>query len=553
MENPAAVAKFQSQASSDVDWSEMLQRIMALTTKNARWFASQPFANRVDAILEAVVPSRKNPTHEKVLTIVNALLETKAIRPDETGGMYNALLERVSKYNSLNVQSNLEKLGKDVRNVIAMKEKSMANNLGSVAALNSFIGNLPATVERGQDNYLAFLSALRLLVAEIPSAEVYRSGPDFYLQTSHRGATTVNLTKAMNNLQPLWGVQAPVAERNSISSILTPNTRLLLLIVAPFSDNVSISRSSYIGYLLGLYRETLGQTAVDERTYEEISSVSKALGNAEEDAANLQATLNFLLTNRKLRIPKEYQLTDHEERILRYIQQAVSMLIMSGTDPSLALDEVSRNFEPSFYSSNRVFINRLMDYFHRAASIAPNYFINAVLNSKWNPPEGFFTGIFDFPEDVEQYDWDSLVDDALGEDQRSASYQQLGAYAIEPLQPTHKKENERAIQYGSLASMSTASKQNLASRESMVLEKATNVERAATLLNNEMDNIVKEFSKIKTHRQEMKELEELLQGPKPPPPEEEENEEDWRKDRYLKFEGKGLKNMFSHLKPKGQF
>ncbi|ALE15298.1 pIIIa [bottlenose dolphin adenovirus 2] len=545
---PAELAKAQSQATNDASWGELLQRIMALTTRNPRGFASQPFANRAEAILEAVVPSRKNPTHEKVLTIVNALIDTKAIRPDEAGGMFNALLDRVSKYNSMNVQTNLDRLGSDVRTVIALKERASANNLGSITALNSFIGSLPATVERGQETYTAFISALRLLVTEVPQTEVYRSGPNYYLQTSRNGTTTVNLTTAFENLKNIWGVNAPVAERNSISSILTPNTRLLLLLVAPFADSVHISRASYIGYLLTLYRETLGETRFDERTFDEITSVSRALGS-EDDVSNLQATLNFLLTNKQKVIPKEHTLTPHEERILRFVQQAVSMHVMAGTSPSNALDETSRNFEPSFYAANRIFINKLMDYFHRAAAVAPDYFINAVLNPKWIPPEGFFTGVFDFPENDEEFVWDDIDSNIAGDDfpnninnftsiktENEVPQNNNWRFNSSPSLPPPLRSNS------SLSLSERRTRPTSSSFEHMLFDKDTNIQQASALYNNDIDKLIEGFSNIKTYKQEM-ELERMRN---------QEEEDDWRKDRFLKFEGNGL-NMFNHLKPKGKF
>lgn len=404
----------------DADWQAAINRILALVGKNPKSFASQPQANRFEAILEAVVPSRKNPTHEKVLAIVNALVQANAVRPDEGGQIYNALLERVSKYNSVNVQSNLDKLVTDVKEAIAQRERVIKNeNLSSVIALNGFLSTIPANVERGQENYIAFISALRLMVTEVPQSEVYQAGPQYFFQTSRNGSQVVNLTKAFENLKPLWGVKSPVGERSAISSLLTPNTRLLLLLIAPFTDGVSISRSSYIGHLLTLYRETIGQTNVHEGTYNEIVQVSRALGD--DNAENLQATLNFLLTNRKNKIPVEYVLTDEEERVLRYVQQSVSIYLMQdGATASSALDMTSANMEPSFYASNRTFINKLLDYFHRAAVMAPDYFTNAILNPKWVPPEGFFTGEFDFPEVDEGLVWDdfdSAIEGANGQDQ----------------------------------------------------------------------------------------------------------------------------------------
>lgn len=398
------MAELQSQSASAESWSDLLSRITQLTAKPD--FISQPYANRLDAILEAVVPSKRDPTHEKLLTVINALVETGAIRRDEAAAVFNALLTRVSRYNSINVQANLDRMAADVREAVAQKTRFTSTNLGSLAALNGFLASLPSNVQRGQDNYTSFISALRLLVAEIPQTDVYQAGPDYFLQSSRNGAQVVNLTAAFKNLEPLWGVSAPTAERSSISSLLTPNTRLLLLLIAPFSDSVSISRDSFIGYLLTLYREAIGQANLDERTYNEVATVSRALG--QDNANNLQATLNFLLTNKKTTVPGEYALTPNEERILRFVQQAVSLRMMQeGTSPSDALDMTSASFEPSFYNTNMHFINKLMDYLHRAASMAPDYFTNIILNPRWLPPDGFYKGTFDLPEPQDWQAWDN--------------------------------------------------------------------------------------------------------------------------------------------------
>lgn len=554
--NPTSMARLQSQAAGDVDWADALKRIMALTARSPQAFASQPFANRITSILEAVVPSRKDPTHEKVLTVVNALIETNAIRPDEGGQVYNALLERVSKYNSTNVQTNLDRLAHDVRDVVAQRERMVGDNMGSLVALNSFLGGLPANVERGQENYTAFISALRLLVAEVPQTEVYQSGPSYYLQTSRNGSHTVNLTKAFENLRPLWGVNAPVAERSNISTLLTPNTRLLLLLVAPFTDGVTISRASYVGYLLTLYRETIGNAHLDERTYNEITSVSRALGS-DADATNLQATLNFLLTNRRYKIPTEYSLTPEEERILRYVQQAVSLHMMQdGSTASAALDEASRNFEPSFYAGNRVFINKLMDYFHRAAAVAPNYFMNAVLNPRWLPPEGFFTGVFDFPEVEDGLVWDDTdvsqpaIPPALvgkkegGDDAEYTPVVPLVPQARPRLFSSASESSERSR--GRVRSRSRLRRPLDVDLNSMLVPKNTNVTRASAVMNNEMENLVDKMNRWRTYAQESRDSASARVKR-----EDEDSDDEWRRDRFLKFEGSGAANMFSHLKPKG--
>ena len=80
---------------------------------------------------------------------------------------------------------------------------------------------------------------------------------------------------------------------------------------------------------------------VDEHTFQEITSVSRALG--QEDTGSLEATLNYLLTNRRQKIPSLHSLNSEEERILRYVQQSVSLNLMrDGVTPSVALDMASK-------------------------------------------------------------------------------------------------------------------------------------------------------------------------------------------------------------------
>ncbi|AEM06269.1 pIIIa [Bat adenovirus 2] len=557
--NPVKVAALQSQPSADDSWAASINRIMALTAGDRHKFSSQPFANRLDAILEAVVPSRKDPTHEKVLAIVNALIENGAIRRDEGAGVYDALLHRVAKYNSTNAQSNLERLAGDVREAVAQRVRMAEGNLGSMAALNSFLARLPANVERGQSNYTGFISALKLLVSEVPTTEVYQSGPHYFLQSNRNGTQTVNLTSAFENLKPLWGVRAPTMERLSISSLLTPNTRLLLLLISPFTDSVSIDRDSYLGYLLTLYREALGRAHLDERTLHEVTQVSRAFGN--ENIQNLQATLNFLLTNRQKRAPKEYTLTQEEERILRFVQQAVSLRMMQeNLSPTEALDVTAANMEPTFYANNRDFINRLMDYLHRAAVMAPDYFLSVAMNPRWLPPEGFFTGAFDFPE-RDNYTWDglessidlthqdalrALEDKFVDEDQRSEPFSRLS------LSSSSSRLNSRL---SSRLPTPALSRRGSSASELMPLNNGASNNKNAM---RELDSLANKLARWKTYKQESEEARAAVMAPvvrpkvpyrsRSPAPSEDSDDGMTRPDNFLKFEGSG--NPFAHLRPR---
>ncbi|TKX88048.1 hypothetical protein C5L27_13660, partial [Staphylococcus argenteus] len=133
-------------------------------------------------------------------------------------------------------------MGMDVKEALAQRERFYRDgNLGSLVALNAFLSTQPANVPRGQEDYTNFISALRLMVTEVPQSEVYQSGPDYFFQTSRQGMQTVNLSQAFKNLQGLWGVRAPVGDRSTVSSLLTPNSRLLLLLSAPFTNSDSLS------------------------------------------------------------------------------------------------------------------------------------------------------------------------------------------------------------------------------------------------------------------------------------------------------------------------
>lgn len=562
--DPAVLAAMQSQPSgvtASDDWTAAMDRIMALTARSPDAFRQQPQANRFSAILEAVVPSRTNPTHEKVLTIVNALLDSKAIRKDEAGLIYNALLERVARYNSTNVQANLDRMGTDVKEALAQRERFHRDgNLGSLVALNAFLSTQPANVPRGQEDYTNFISALRLMVTEVPQSEVYQSGPDYFFQTSRQGLQTVNLTQAFKNLQGLWGVRAPVGDRSTLSSLLTPNSRLLLLLIAPFTNTNSLSRDSYLGHLVTLYREAIGQAQVDEQTYQEITSVSRALG--QEDTGSLEATLNFLLTNRRQQVPPQYTLNAEEERILRYVQQSVSLYLMrEGATPSAALDMTARNMEPSFYASNRAFINRLMDYLHRAAAMNGEYFTNAILNPHWLPPPGFYTGEFDLPEGNDGFLWDDVTDSLF-------SPAAIGHHGKKEAGDEGPLLDSRASSpFPSLTSLPASVNSGRTTRPRLTGESEYLNDpilfpvRDKNFPNNGIESLVDKMSRWKTYAQERREWEERQPKPVRPPRQrwqrrkkgayarDEESDDSADDSSVLDLGGSG--NPFAHLRPQG--
>lgn len=442
--SPTVRAALQSQAAGEEPWEQRFKRIMSTTLKNPSAFRSQPWFTRRDAILEAVLPSRTDPTHEKVLAVVNALVQAKAVRADEGGAIYDALLQRVGRYNSGNVQSNLDRLVQDVREAVAVKaeEDRRGLSMGSLVAFNGFLSTLPSTVSHGQNDYVGFIGALRQLVAEVPQTLVYKTGPFFYFQTSRQGLQTVNLTKAFQNLSALWGVSSPSQSGVATAALLTPNTRLLLLLVAPFTDARTVSGDTYLGHLLTLYREALRNARMDELTYSEITDVAKATG---QEGRALQGTLNFLVTQNTKRMPEDRQLTPYETAVLRFLQKAVQLQLARDPRqrPNSALDAVVADLEPSFYSKHQYFITRVMDYFHRTAALNPRYFYGIVRNKHWTPPPGFYTGDFEIPDVTnDSFYWDEEEEGQWGQ---AAAAERSGSEEADYLADYHNTFNDTEL------------------------------------------------------------------------------------------------------------
>nr|WRQ19811.1 MAG: pIIIa protein [unidentified adenovirus] len=368
---------------------------------------SQPKANRIETILESIVPSRKDPTSTKVFAIVHALLKRGVIRKDEVGSTYCAILQRVAKYNSLNVQSNLDTIVQD----IAISNSNLQQQFPITASLvvfNAFLKTLPAVIGKGQNDYQAIIGALKALISETRNAELYKSGPSFFLNTFISGSQTVNLTKAFSELQEIWKLKTSLGSALPVTSLLSTNSRLFLVLISPFVDVSSLTPDSYISFIMKLYKGTFVDLT-DNVLQGEIKNISK--GITEKDSENIQQTLNFLLTNTRKRDEIPSPLTPAELMILRRLQQTVKTLLSARPNlaPSHALDIASSNLEQEVYLSHMNFVNSLFDYMHKAAAFNQDYFMHTVLNKHWVPPSGFRIGEFNIPTS-DNWLWDEEDD-----------------------------------------------------------------------------------------------------------------------------------------------
>lgn len=355
-------------------------------------FKKQPLANKLTAVENAVVQPRRDNTPDTIADILRELLRMGAIRSEEMGPMFSDLLIRVHKFNSTNVQANLNTLLHDIRT--AQSEAIRTSSVGELSnqvVLNQFLTHLNPVVPMGQQNFEAFKQSLRLMVNEAPNVTVFKSGPDTMLQVNIRGVNTVNLNDAFKNLYHLWGVtlDSELVPGN-ISSKLSSNTRVLMLFLAPFTNELTFSPDTFISQLMRLYRETVSASLeFPEETEREVEETVRDLG---VDSGDITRTMAYLLKNREEVLQAPRTLSPRQLNVLRYIQESlVDRIDRNGEDPEAALSNVVFSFAPSYFEANGPFIGRLMSYFEVALRNSPNYFREIYTNKYWTPPASFWT------------------------------------------------------------------------------------------------------------------------------------------------------------------
>ncbi|QJR83091.1 pIIIa [Bearded dragon adenovirus 1] len=388
------------------DWSESaVARLLPNNDPGAVLrFRKQPLANKVIALEDAVVQPRRDNTADQVATLVSHLVNVGAITAAEAAPVYSDLLIRVHRYNSTNVQHNLTNLVTDIAS--AQSQAIRRADLGALtnqSVLSAFFAEMPQTVPSGQANFVAFKEGLRLLVNEGTNVTVYRSGPDTLLQVNLRPRTTTNLTSAFRSLAPLWGVMLEGEEfPPGLSNRLSTDARVLMLLVAPFTNESTFVPDSLISHLMRLYRETVSEvTQLPWNTETEIDTLIDDLG---AESINTAKTMAYLLKNREAALENPRQLSPRQTQILRFVQESLTDRIdRNGEEPAEALDQLPLSFSPAFYASNGGFIRRLVAYLQFALQASPSYFREIYANKYWVPPASFWTQNFsDFFEETRQ-------------------------------------------------------------------------------------------------------------------------------------------------------
>lgn len=388
------------------EWSQRIvdSIVAGRSLESVSRFRKQPLANKLTALENAVVPPRRNETPDAIAALLYELVKIGAVRPEEMGPLYSDLLIRVHRYNSSNVQDNLQTLVGDIRSAQSAAIQSVdVQALSNQTVLNTFLNSIPLVVDRGQPNYEAFKQTLRLFVNEAPNVTVFRSGDATLLQVNVAGVNTVDLNAAFSNLAPYWGtVLDSEGIPGSITSKLSSNTRVLLFMLAPFTNRSTFAPDTFIAQIMQLYRETLADAsaaATPEATEQEVRRLA---GLPSDRPLNLVSTLGFLVRNRVTPQEPAYSLTPRQLEVLRFVQESLADRIdRNGDEPSAALDDLAATIAPSYMEAHGRFLRRLIGFFRVALEHAPSYFREMYSNRYWRPPQSFWSRDYsDFRSDV---------------------------------------------------------------------------------------------------------------------------------------------------------
>ncbi|ALB78141.1 pIIIa protein [Chinstrap penguin adenovirus 2] len=387
--------------------ADILKGDAPILSKN---FKHLPLANKLIELEKAVVQPKKTDTPTLLNYVVSQLVRNGAIYPEEASAVYSRLLDRVVKFNSIRNHNSLESLVNDIQQgqkSVVMQSLSSSKSMSNLVVLQAFLQRLPKTVSKGQQNYESFKGLLKQFVIDYNQfIEVFRSGPDTFLQYNFGPAVQkINLTQAFNNLNNIWG--AIVRSENeipSLTALLQPQTRYLILLLSPIAIEQYFLRDSFIWYMFKLYKNTVVPPMSSEPV-EELGNVIASLGPS-YDQLKLKQGLNYLVTNQQMEYkPKVPDLTKEEEALLRYVQTLLRTKAVNGSRQikQADLDNVIQNLNPSAFQGNIDFLNRLFDFFSKILQLRPELMTRIIFDSEWKLPPAFFLKKVLTPQDLDSF------------------------------------------------------------------------------------------------------------------------------------------------------
>ncbi len=163
------------------------------------------------------------------------------------------------------------------------------------------------------------------------------------------------------------------------------------------------------------------------------------------------------------------------------------------------------------------FINKLLDYLHRAAAMNSDYFTNAILNPHWLPPPGFYTGEYDMPDPNDGFLWDDVDSNVFsplfdhrtwkkeGGDRMHSSASLsgvMGATAAEPESASPFPSLPFSLHSVRSSEVGRISRPSLMGEEEYLNDSLLRPAREKNFPNNGIESLVDKMSRWKTYAQD---------------------------------------------------
>ncbi|QLD29001.1 pIIIa [Red-eared slider adenovirus 1] len=345
-------------------------------------FKEKGVLEKIMSMEETLVPSKRIDTVDMVTALVEDLVEKDYIAPEESGRVYNALMQRFMAYSSLPAYDRLKEVVKDVQQ--GQRETNLANlinvrQLTNNQAINALLQSLPGTIAGGgATNYIAMKLTLQKFMLErgdYVTATV--RGDDVVLQLDETGGvTSVNLSSAFRNLSHLWGVMIEDdSSAPSLGATLEPNTRVFMFLMSSVATLSSFTPHSYIRYLIKLYQETISERAVPQIMGPVLNATPDVEAATGMDTRSFENAMHFLVRGARSDVRSALQIpnadletfTPEQLNIIHEVHGGLSAALRQGFDPTLKaeLDRVFQSLSDRQVARHRTFVAKLYHYLER--------------------------------------------------------------------------------------------------------------------------------------------------------------------------------------------
>lgn len=354
---------------------------------------------RVDAIVNTLIPKKRDDSAKKILYIVEECVKHGLIKPSTQSMLFDEISQRYRLFNSTNSTQNVQQLAEAVKSSKLQEgehDNKLVKEISNSTLIEDFFKSLPASADgnTGKVNFLAFKNGLKSLVVNFGNvATVNKQGDVYYLYIQKDHTIKINLNRCFSVLQNLWDitVQGNEAAIPPADALLDSQTRLLMQYVAAVTQTHVYVHGSYVHFKMNIFHNynntdiqpdiqlELENLADDYRTY--------GIDNIEvPDFIDVPAHQREMPLNRQSAI-----MTEEMMNIVRHVQRVfVTSSHEEDETPAQLVENVFSNLPEEYVVNYPGFINMLHHMLSRLGESNPDQLISIMTDNSWTPPAAMF-------------------------------------------------------------------------------------------------------------------------------------------------------------------